>query len=165
MDRTLDLESPVVFERAFKILTASYQHVVAYGLLRASSLRGMRTGPKYVGWDPIFIWELALRGRVFQLTEPALLRRFHRGSISRVKTVKEMRKWVEPNAGMGMNFPHWTWEYERLRALFASPLSTREKLRVSTLVARSVFWRRAQLSRDITQTVRRVLGLSDEYTF
>ena len=165
MDRTLDLQSYDVLERAFKILTASYQHVVAYGLLRASSLRVMRTRPDYIGWDPIFIWELALRGKVVQLTEPALLRRFHQGSISRVKSVKEMRKWVEPNAQAGMNFPHWTWTYERLRSLLGSPLSAREKLRLSTLVARSMLWQRAQLARDITQTARRTLGLSDEYTF
>jgi glycosyltransferase involved in cell wall biosynthesis len=140
MERTLDLQSSDVLDRAFKILTASYQHVVAYGLLRATSLRVMRTGPNYVGWDPIFIWEIALRGKVFQLTEPALLRRFHKGSISRVKTVKEMRKWVEPNAQAGMNFPHWTWEFERLRSLFSCPLSARDKLRLSALVARSMLW-------------------------
>ena len=165
MDRTLEMQSSDVLERAFKVLTASYQHVVAYGLLRAPSLRAMRTGPNYIGWDPIFIWELALRGKVHQLTEPALLRRFHKGSISRVKTVKEMKKWVEPNAQAGMNFPHWTWEYERLRSLFSCSLSVRDKLRLSSLVAKSMFWQRSQLTRDIKQTARRALGFSDEYTF
>jgi glycosyltransferase involved in cell wall biosynthesis len=165
LERTLDLQSPDVFERAHKILTVNYQHVVAYGLLRTSSLKVMRTRPDYVGWDPIFIWELALRGRVFQLTAPALLRRFHRGSISRVKTVKEMRKWVEPNAQAGMNFPHWTWTYERMRSLLAAPISARDKLRVSTLVMRNMLWQRGKLARDITQAVRRSVGLSDEYTF
>jgi glycosyltransferase involved in cell wall biosynthesis len=165
MNKSLDAESSGVFERALKILTANYQHVVAYGLLRAPSLRAMRTGPNYVGWDPIFVWEIALRGKIFQLTEPALLRRFHRGSISRVKTVKEMRKWVEPNAQAGMNFPHWTWSYERMRSLLASPLSAQDKLRLSSLVMRSMVWQRTQLTRDVTQAVRRGLGLSDEYTF
>jgi glycosyltransferase involved in cell wall biosynthesis len=165
MERSLDLQSADVFDRAHKILTANYQHVVAYGLLRSASLRAMRTGPDYIGWDPIFIWELALRGQVFQLIEPALLRRFHAGSISRVKTVKEMRKWVEPNAQAGMNFPHWTWTYERARVLLNAPVSARDKLRVSQLVARSMLWQRSALTRDITQATRRALGLSDEYTF
>jgi glycosyltransferase involved in cell wall biosynthesis len=165
MDRTLDLQSPSVIERGEKILVASYQHVVAYGLLRVSSLKVMRTGPNYIGWDPVFIWELALRGQIAQLESPALLRRFHRGSISRVKTVKEMRKWVEPNAKGGMNFPHWTWSYERVRALLATPLSTRDKLRLTKLLARDVLWHRAKLARDVWQAGRRTLGLSDEYTF
>lgn len=165
MERTLNLESPEPLQRARQILLANYQHVIAYGLLRAPSLRRMRTGPDYIGWDPIFIWELALRGRIFQLAETALLRRFHPGSISRVKTVKEMRKWVEPNARAGMNFPHWTWAYERARSLMATPLTAREKLRIATLLARATLWQRAQLARDITQTVRRAVGLSDEYTF
>ena len=86
-------------------------------------------------------------------------------SISRVKTVKEMRKWVEPNAQAGMNFPHWTWAYERARALFATQLSSRDKLRVSALIARSMLWHRDKLARDISQAARRQLGLSDEYTF
>ncbi|WP_019140752.1 glycosyltransferase family 2 protein [Noviherbaspirillum massiliense] len=166
MDRSLDVQSPDVFERAHKILMADYQHVVAYGLLRASTLKQMRTGPNYVGWDEIFIWELGLRGKIVHMPGPALLRRFHRGSISRVKTVKEMRKWVEPDAkGAGMNFPHWTWTYERVRALLGAPVSGRDRLRIARLLARDVRWRRVKLARDVTQAARRTLRLSDEYTF
>jgi glycosyltransferase involved in cell wall biosynthesis len=165
LDRTLDLQSPDAFERARMILTANYQHVVAYGLLRASSLRVMRTRPDYIGWDPVFIWELALRGPIVQLADRSLLRRFHANSISRVKTVKEMKKWVEPNAKAGMNFPYWTWSYERMRSLLGSPLSRRDKWRVGKLLARDVRWQRAKLARDVTQAARRALGLSDEYTF
>ncbi len=165
MERSLNLESPDVFERARQILLANYQHVIAYGLLRAPSLRRMRTGPHYIGWDPVFIWELALRGPVFQLVEPALLRRFHQGSISRVKTVKEMRKWVEPGTSAGMNFPHWAWAYERTRSLLATPMNLGEKLRITMFLMRTTLWQRQQLARDITQATRRALKLSDEYTF
>ncbi|HKQ25242.1 MAG TPA: glycosyltransferase family 2 protein [Burkholderiales bacterium] len=165
MATTLDLQSPNVFERARQVLVANYQHVIAYGLLRASTLRLMRTGPDYIGWDPVFVWELALRGQLIQPSGPGLLRRFHPGSISRVKTVKEMRKWVEPNSKAGMNFPHWTWAYERARALIASPMSTRDRLRIGMFLARYTSWQRAALVRDVTQAARRTLGLSDEYTF
>lgn len=165
MSRVLDLQSPDVFQRAHDVLMANYQHVIAYGLLRARTLRLMRTGPNYPGWDAIFLWELALRGQLVQPAGPALLRRFHAGSISRVKTAKELRRWVEPNAKAGMNFPHWTWAYERVRALFASPMSTRERLRIGKFLARHTVWQRVQLARDVTQTARRALGLSDEYTF
>ncbi len=165
MERTLNLESPDAVQRARQILIANYQHVIAYGLLRAPSLRRMRTGPDYIGWDPVFIWELALRGEIFQLVEPALLRRFHQGSISRVKTVKEMRKWVEPGTSAGMNFPHWTWAYERARSLFATPLPAGQKLRIGSVLLRATLWQKAQLVRDVTQAVRRALKLSDEYTF
>lgn len=165
MARTLDLQSTDVYERAHDILTARYQHVVAYGLLRASTLQLMRTGPNFIGWDPVFIWELALRGQVEQLAGPVLLRRFHPGSISHVKTVKEMRKWVEPNAKGGMNFPHWTWAYEHLRVLLATPLSMRDRFRIGKFLARHTIVQRALLFRDVTQAVRRTLRLSDEYTF
>jgi glycosyltransferase involved in cell wall biosynthesis len=165
MARTLDLQSSDVVERARNVLVARYQHVVAYGLVRASTLRRMRTGPNYVGWDPVFIWELALRGQIAQPAGPVLLRRFHSGSISRVKTAKEMRKWVEPNCKAGMNFPHWTWAYERARVLIACPLSTRDRLRIGALLARVTMWQRGSLMRDITQAARRTLRLSDEYTF
>jgi len=165
MARTLDLQSSDVFERAHDVLVANYQHVIAYGLLRASTLRLMRTRPDYIGWDPIFLWELALRGQMVQSAGPVLLRRFHPGSISRVKTVKEMRKWVEPNSKAGMNFPHWTWAYERVRALIACPLSTRDRLRIGTFLARYTMWQRGALVRDVIQAARRTLRLSDEYTF
>ena len=165
MARTLDLQSSDVFERAHAVLVANYQHVIAYGLLRASTLRLMRTRPDYIGWDPVFVWELALRGQLVQLAGPVLLRRFHSGSISRVKTAKEMRKWVEPNSKAGMNFPHWTWAYERARAVIASPLSTRDTLRIGMFLARATMWQRGALARDVIQAARRTLRLSDEYTF
>jgi glycosyltransferase involved in cell wall biosynthesis len=165
MTRTLDLQSSDVFERARAVLVASYQHVIAYGLLRASTLRLMRTRPDYVGWDPVFVWELALRGQMVQLAGPVLLRRFHTGSISRVKTAKEMKKWVEPNSKAGMNFPHWTWAYERVRAFLASPLSRRDRLRIGVFLARATMWQRGALARDVVQAARRALRLSDEYTF
>ena len=163
--RTLDLQSSDVFERARDVLMANYQHVIAYGLLRSSTLRLMRTGPNYPGWDSVFIWELALRGQMVQSEGPALRRRFHAGSISRVKTVKEMRKWVEPNAKTGMSFPHWTWAYERARALMACPLPTRDRLRIGAFLARATLSQRRSLVRDVTQAARRTLRLSDEYTF
>ena len=165
MPRTLEITSPNPYVRARDVLLANYQHVVAYGLLRASTLRQMRTGPSYPGWDPIFLWELALRGQIVQTPATALLRRFHAGSISRVKTKSEIRKWVEPTSRTGMNFPHWTWAYERARVVLACPLSARDRLRISSLVARATLWQRGPLVRDVTQAMRRALGLSDEYTF
>ena len=165
MARTLDLQCADVYERARHVLVAEYQHVIAYGLLRASTLRLMRTKPDYIGWDPIFVWELALRGQLVQPAGPVLLRRLHAGSISRVKTAKEMRKWVEPNSNVGMNFPHWTWAYERVRVLLAAPLPMRARLRIALLLARATMWDRGSLTRDVKQAARRTLGLSDEYTF
>lgn len=165
MERSLDLQAADAYQRARDVLLANYQHVVAYGLLRVSTLRAMRTKPDYIGWDPIFLWELALRGKIVQPAGPTLLRRFHAGSISRVKKATEMRKWVEPNARAGMEFPHWTWNYEHWRALLHTPLRSREKLRITLFLARTTTWQRAALFRDVVQAARRVLGLSDEYTF
>lgn len=165
MARTLDLRSPDAYERARQILLGRYQMVIAFGLFRASTLQEIRTRPDYIGWDFVFIWELALRGAMVQPVGPFLLRRFHPGAMSHVKTAKEMRKWVEPNSNAGMNFPHWTWAYERLRALLASPLSTRDRVRIGGLLARVTLLQRGALARDVTQAVRRTLGLSDEYSF
>jgi hypothetical protein len=76
-----------------------------------------------------------------------------------------MRKWVEPNSKAGMNFPHWTWAYERARVLIATPLPMRTRLRIGIFLARCTMWQRVALMRDVTQAARRTLRLSDEYTF
>jgi len=165
MPRSLDLQSTDVYQRAHDVLVAKYQHVIAYGLLRASILRTMRTLPNYPGWDAVFTWEFALRGQMVQTDGTYLLRRFHAGSISRVKSAKELRKWVEPNARTGMSFPHWTWAYEHLRALMAVPMSPRDRWRAGRFLARVTLWQRGNLYRDVMQAARRSLGLSDEYTF
>jgi len=165
MSRTLDMQSSDVLERAQQVLLRGYQMVIAFGLFRASTLQHMRTRPSYIGWDFVFLWELALRGQIVQTTGPALLRRFHPGAMSRVKTAKEMRKWVEPKSKAGMAFPHWTWAHERVQTLIASPLSNRDRLRVGKFLARVTLWQRGSLIRDVTQAARRTLRLSDEYTF
>ena len=94
-----------------------------------------------------------------------MLRRFHPGSISLVKKVKELRRWVEPEAKAGMIFPNWKLAYERVRVLMASPMSTRDRLRIGLFLARFTTWHRVVLTRDVVQAVRRALRLSDEYTF
>ena len=165
MPRVLDLQSPDVFKRAHDILMASYQHVIAYGLIRASVLQSMRTRPAYPHWDPVFALELALRGQVVQPEGAFLLRRFHPGSISLVKNVKELRRWVEPEAKAGMNFPNWKVAYERVRVLMASPMCVRDRMRIGLFLARATTWQRAALTRDVVQAGRRALRLSDEYTF
>jgi len=165
MARALDLQSPDAFERARQVLTGAYQMVIAFGLFRASTLQRLRTRPDYIGWDFVFVWELALHGLIVMPTGPVLLRRFHAGAMSHVKTAKEMKKWVEPNSKAGMNFPHWTWAYERARALMASPLSARERWRIGAFLARVMIWQRGSLLGDVTQAARRTLRLSDEYTF
>lgn len=165
MDRKLDLQSADPCERARDILWGGYQMVIAFGLFRTSTLQCLRTRPDYLGWDFVFVWELALRGLMVQPRGPVLLRRYHPGAMSHVKTKKEMKKWVEPNFKGVLNFPHWTWSYERLRCLMRSPISTRDKWRIVRLLARDVRWQRARLSRDVTQAARRALGLTDEYTF
>ncbi len=165
MARSLDLQATAVSQRARDLLLARFQHVVAYGLMRAPMLRAMRTGPHYFGWDEIFIWELALRGKIVQPDGPALLRRFHPGSISRVKTVKELRKWVEPNAKAGMSFPHWNWVWERIRVMLATPMPGGERMRTTNWLLRHTLWQRQDLARDVTQATKRALGLSDKYTF
>src|SRR5262249_52142607 len=134
MERTLDLRSTDVYERAWGVLCGVYQMVIAFGLFRASTLLSMRTKPDYLGWDFVFVWELALRGQIIQREGVALLRRFHAGATSHVKTATELKKWVEPVAKAGgTSFPHWTWAYERARSLMATPLSPRERLRVGSL--------------------------------
>jgi len=165
MSRALDLQSPDAFERARAVLLGGYQMVIAFGLFRASTLQRLRTRPDYLGWDFVFLWELALHGQMVQTSGPALLRRFHPGATSRVKTASEMRKWVEPNSSAGMRFPHWTWAYERARTLMASPLPLRERWRIGLMLARVTTWQRDSLARDLTQAARRMLRLSDEYTF
>jgi hypothetical protein len=44
-------------------------------------------------------------------------------------------------------------------------LPARERLRIGIFLGRATFWQRGALIRDVTQAVRRGLGLSDEYTF
>ena len=83
MSRTLDLQSSDAFERARTVLVGGYQMVIAFGLFRASTLRLLRTKPDYLGWDFVFLWELACAVR----SSRPPVRRFWRASIpARLRT-------------------------------------------------------------------------------
>jgi hypothetical protein len=163
MKRALDLQQDDVVERAHAVLFGEYQMVIAFGLFRAGTLQKIRTSADYIGWDFVFNWELALWGKMVQPRGPVLLRRFHKGAMSHVKTAKEMKKWVEPNSTAGLTFPNWKWNYERLRALMGAPIPTQKKLAVLRLLARNARWSRDVLFRDLTLATQRALRLSDKY--
>ncbi|MFO1217462.1 MAG: glycosyltransferase family 2 protein [Burkholderiaceae bacterium] len=161
MPRTLDFRSTSARQRAREALLADYQHVMAYGLMRAGPLLKMRTGPHYPGWDAVFLWELVLRGKVYQTDGSVLYRRFHSGSISRVKSLKEKRKWVEPTATKGMAFPHWLWARERYRVLFACPLTGADRWHIALLLTRFTLWQRSALVSELLSVARRQLRSSN----
>jgi hypothetical protein len=158
MERTLDLQSPDVFERARRVLLSGYQMVIAFGLFRSATLQRLRTRPDYLGWDFVFVWELALHGQIVQPVGSFLLRRWHAGAMSHVRKVAEMKKWVEPKSNASMNFPHWTWTYERWRALIAAPLSARERLRIAGFLSRHTLWQRGSRRRAGSEALARPLG-------
>jgi hypothetical protein len=165
-DRTLDLREVSPVDRAMAVLTRGYQMVFHYGLMRRTTLLSTSRRWNYFGWDFILLFELALRGQLCNVEGPLFYRGVHEGSAAHcTRKVAEVRKWIDPTLHARILLPHWRWSWERLRAVLACSLSTRERIELLGLVARRVRWDRVDLKRDIVMAAKLLLRQTDEYPF
>ena len=163
LPRTLDLQMADPVARARAVLTRHYQMVFLQGLMRRDALMATCRSWDYFGWDFILLLELALLGRFAQTETSFLLRRIHSGQSSRVQ--RDARKGVstiEPGFAARFVFPHWRWQVERLRAVWRSGLSAKQKLGLSVFLGRHTWWSREDLARDLTTSVKLLLNRSTE---
>lgn len=166
LERTLDLRAKSPVERANGVLTRDYQMVFTQGLMRRSTLLSTSRRWTYFGWDFILLLELTLRGQFCNVEGPLLYRRQHRASAAyATRKISEVRKWVDPTIRSRILLPHWKWAWERVRAVFESPLNASDRLKVLSLVARHARWGRAALARDLVMAAKSLLGKTDEYPF
>lgn len=166
LERTLDLRTTDVVERARAVLTRGYQMVFLQGLMRRDALMATSRRWDYFGWDFVLLFELALQGDVAQTRTSWLNRRLHEGQASRVQ--RDLRagvRKVEPTFGTRLLMPHWRWEMERLRAVKRAPVSAASKARLAALVARHAWWSRKALGDDLRSSLRLLSGRAPEAPF
>jgi hypothetical protein len=131
--------APRAAER-FEEFTQLYSILEAfYGLIRREVLATTMLHLPHPGGDRMLLAELALRGRFVQIPEYLFKRRVHAGrSIGTHPTLRERYSWIMPEFRGKRVFPHWGYLAGYTRAIWRSPLATRDKASCAVAVLRLI---------------------------
>jgi glycosyltransferase involved in cell wall biosynthesis len=132
------LGSPRPNERFYDCICVQHPQVMVFGLMRASVLRKTRLIGSYVSSDRTLLGELALRGRLHQISEPLFSRRDHRDQGYRhYDSRRAYQAWFDPRNAGKLTFPHWRLLAEHLVSVSRVPLSWSDRVRCYGVV---VWW-------------------------
>jgi glycosyltransferase involved in cell wall biosynthesis len=128
---------------------------VLNGVVRADVLRRTRLIEHYPGADDVLIAHLALLGRIEVLDEPLFYRRMDRSTATRLMSAEAVHRHHYPSRTWRSLFPSWRLTGGQVRVVLGAGLSPRQTLRALGWVARTAYWRRSDLRRDLVQAMWR----------
>jgi glycosyltransferase involved in cell wall biosynthesis len=156
-DDGLDLQSP----RASVRFAQLWQRVgfvnAIYGLMRADTLKRTKLIGNYLGADIVFLAELTLYGKFFEIPEFLFYRRLHPNAYSSQHDLKQMLEFYDPVAKPRLPLLKWKRSWENLLAVERAPLGITEKLLLLSHIARMGIWDRNELMRELSAAVRQAL--------
>lgn len=107
-----------------------------FSLFRRSALEGSLLHATFHGADRALLAQMALRGRMIQLTEPQFQMREHPGRYTRqVASAKERRKWHDTTGHGAHSLPTLRLYREYLRMVRDEPLDPAERRRCYAVLA------------------------------
>lgn len=148
----LPLSSPV--ERFRRVLKQVGLANCLYGLIRRETLGKTALLGSYPGADIILILELSLHGQFMEIPRPLFFRRMHPQASSSIQTVEGTQEFFDPKTKGRLFMREWRHHFEEVRAILRVPLSWKQKIQLSYVVARSAISSRHKLLKEIFQAVR-----------
>ena len=126
-----------------------------FGLARRSSLlRGALHG-SYVASDQVFLFELALAGKLVHVDGTSYTRRVHeQASMKTHVTPRDRAAWYDTRSKPRLDLPHWVLMEHHLRAVHRSGLPARERLGAYRAVAARARHEWRNLAGDVKAVLR-----------
>jgi glycosyltransferase involved in cell wall biosynthesis len=160
-DLSLDSPDPAARVRRFVELTleATDLYWAYYGLIRRGTLR---TNPNesYIASDQVVVFELALRGKLFQVPEARFMRREHAEAWSsplrKGRNPQDDATWFDATKRPRLVLPHFTLYRNYFRAVTRSSLSPGEKTRCVRTLAYKVLREWRNPAGDVKHALRNV---------
>jgi len=145
----LDLRQPNPVERYKAAIKQMGMMNVIYGLMRTDVLRQTRLIGNYPGADLIFVAELALFGKFYEIKRRLFFRRLHAGASSSIQEIQETQAFFDPRTRESVLVPVLKQHLEYLRSIVRGPLATHEKRALIAFVLRQLISDRDQLFREM----------------
>lgn len=106
-----------------------HSQAAVFGVMRMSALRNTRLFGIYSSSDRVFLGELALLGRFYEVPEFLFFKRNHPQAHWRVYPTRRARQaWYDPARPNKLTFPHWRLLREHLGAIMRTPMGRLDRL-------------------------------------
>jgi hypothetical protein len=130
---------------------------VIYGLLRTNTLR--RTGliGNYLGADILFLAELTLYGKFWEIPEFLFYRRLHPAAYSSQKDKDQQIEFYNPARKQKIFLTKWRHLWENFHVVGRAPLDVTEKKRLYSYLARQAIWTRRELVVELFSAVGQLI--------
>lgn len=104
---------------------------VHYGLMRADDVRKTRLLMDYAGSDIVFLLEMALRGKFYEIDRPLFYRRMHEGASSGMKGNMQAYQAYYDSFGLdGVGALQWRTLGDQIMAILRGPLRLKERFQL-----------------------------------
>jgi hypothetical protein len=125
------------------------------GVIRTEAVRRALPIVSHTAGDRIYVAELSLYGKIFQLDEYQYFRRFHETSSSyRRDSEAHQVTYVLAAGASKLRYEAWKYHGALLRRVARSPLPAVEKAKLLGWLTRRAAWDRQRLVADIAATIR-----------
>jgi glycosyltransferase involved in cell wall biosynthesis len=131
-----------------------------FGVIRTDVLRQTSWHGRFISADTIFLVELLLRGKFYEVPEFLFYRRMHnRMSLVANPDFNRLIRVLDPQKQGNLVFPHWRLVVEFLKAIQNAPISAIEKLNCYTPLQQWIWWKKRVLFRELMVNGARSLNL------
>ena len=126
---------------------------VIYGLMRTDVLRRTRLMGAFPGADLVFVAELALFGKFYEIDRRLFFRRMHSGAHSNMEGMQGIQEFFDPRAKGKTFVPALKQHAEFLRSVAWGPLRFHEKLYLFVFILRNMISDRDYLIQEACYAV------------
>jgi len=140
-------------ERFISVRNRMNMNNAQQGLIRLQALRQTRLERSYPDGDMVMMAELALYGTFRLLPDVLLYRRMEKGAASRFLSDPELRAFLDPDFAR-KGFTAWRRHWDCCWSVLRAPIAWKEKTAALDFVARSAYWDRRELWRDLFKWAR-----------
>ena len=151
----LHLLSPKVTERYRQFhqrFLKKYKCNAVFGVMRKSALEGSGLIGSYEASDITLLAELALLGKVYELSEHLFYRRDHPDMSGRANpTAEAIAAWFDPANGKKRVMPMTRLLIEHARAINRVPMSLSDRIECYSLLRIFLRWKRREISQELKQ--------------
>lgn len=152
----LDLRFPRPSDRFIWFLQHFGLGNAQYGLMRASTLEQVKIRASHVAWDNVFLSELSLYGRFWEIPDVLFSRRIHDGAFSRMTSAEQLSVYYGGTARPKVSMRTWRIYLGYLLAALRTSMPLSDKTRILAFLARWGIWERKELARELVQGARTV---------
>jgi hypothetical protein len=148
-DNDLDIRDASSSARFKRVLRELRLNNAFNGLIRADALRKTSLNKVYLGSDIVLLAELALLGQIVLIPRNLFFRRIGPTNVAAHGKPETQRLFYAPEARDVFSMSTWDFHWHCLTAVLTTPMGPHERMVCAAYVARSFWWKRWELSREL----------------